>query len=332
MRAMTINSFGGPDVFQLSEVPMPTLLPGHVLIKVAASSINPLECKIRSGTVALSPAFPAILNGDVAGTITATAKDVTQFNVGDDVFGCIGGVIGMPGVLAEYALADARLLARKPQSLTLSQTAALPIVALTAWDALFHKLHISAGKSILIHGGVGGVGHIAVQLAKQQQCKVITTVGSESDLPLARQLGATEVVNFREETVTDYVKRLSNNRGFDYVFDTVGGDNLINSLQAVAINGGIATTNARTTLDLSGLHAKAVSLHGVFTVLPLLHAELRAPINTQLTQIAALIDAGHLTIITDSQLFKFSEIADAHRYVEARRAHGKVVLINDLMK
>ncbi len=223
MQAQAIFEFGDPSVFRLINIPIPALKPGHVLIKVHATSVNQIDCKIRSGAVKnIAPDFPAVLQGDVAGTIEAVGPNVSNFNVGDEVYGCAGGFLDLSGALAEFMLADALLIAKKPKSLSMLEAAALPLVSITAWEALFQKAHLEKNMSILIHGGVGGVGHIAVQLAKWCQSKVFATVMDSTDIPLAKMFGADEVINAKEENVEAYVQRLTKNQGFDIVFDTVG--------------------------------------------------------------------------------------------------------------
>ncbi len=168
MKAMVIRQYGGPEVFEMVEIDKPEPKPGYVLVKVMASSLNPLETKIRSGLAAsLGPALPAILNADVAGEIVAVGEGV-QWQPGDQVFGCAGGVGTLPGALAEYMLADARLLARKPANIDYATAALFPLVSLTAWEGIMEKSLAQAGEKLLLHGAAGGVGHIALQLAKQQ--------------------------------------------------------------------------------------------------------------------------------------------------------------------
>ena len=276
MKAFVIHSFGGPEVFQAFEMPKPYVTPGSVLIEVKGSSVNPLDCKIRSGAVpSISPPFPAILHGDVSGIVREVGQGVTTFKPGDEVYGCSGGVKGTGGALAEFMLADARTLAKKPKNLSFAQAAALPLVGITAWIALFHKLKLKPHQQILIHGGVGGVGHVAIQLAHSIKATVITTVGSDRDIEIAHTLGAQDVINYRQEAVADYVSRLTDNKGFNWIFDTVGEKNLPASFEAAALSGAIAATTARITLDLTPLHRKALSLHLVFMLLPLLHQEGR---------------------------------------------------------
>lgn len=327
MKAQVIKQFGDPSVFELADVPKPALKPGHVLIKVCATSVNHIDCKIRSGAVpAISPEFPAILNCDVAGVIDSAASDVKNFKAGDEVYGCAGGVKGASGALAEYMLADSKLLAKKPAALSMLEAAALPLVTITAWEAIFKKAKLTKDKSILIHGGVGGVGHIAVQLAKWCGAKVYTTVLKNADISLAESFGADEIINAKEENVKEYVTRLTQDKGFDIVFDTVGGTNLDLSFSAAATNGNVATTLARAAHDLTPMHNKALSLHVVFMLLPLLTGMGREEHGDILSKVAEIVNQGKLKPRIHPHQFTLDEIGDAHRLLESGKAQGKIVL------
>jgi len=328
LKAQIINQFGDPSVFQLTEVAVPVLIPGHVLIKVHATSVNPVDCKIRSGANlgSTEPELPAILHGDVAGVIHAVAADVTQFKVGDEVYGCAGGVRHTGGALAEYMLADSKLLAKKPSTLSFLQAAALPLVTITAWEALFTRSNLANGETVLIHGGAGGVGHIAVQLAKWRGAKVVATVRKKDDIALVKSFGADEVINITEEKPADYVKRLTQGRGFDLVFDTIGGANLEISFTVAAINGTIATTVTRGMHDLSLMHAKGQTLHAVFMLLPLLTNHGREAHGKILAQAAEIVAQKQLHPLIDPHQFTLAETSQAHALMESGNAHGKVVI------
>lgn len=218
MKAQVIRQFGDQSVFELTEIPKPKIKPGHVLIRIHATSVNPIDYKLRSGYIPqITPSFPAILHSDVAGIIEEVGEGVTTFRAGDEVFACAGGIKNEQGALAEFMLADASLVAKKPASLTMAEAAALPLVSITAWEALFEKAQIKPNQHVLIHAGTGGVGHIAIQLAKWAGAKVYTTISSDEKARLATALGADVVINYREEKVDDYVKRLTDGKGFDMV-------------------------------------------------------------------------------------------------------------------
>jgi NADPH:quinone reductase len=324
VRAQILRSFGDPSKFELTELPRPQARPGTVLIRVAATSVNQVDLKMLGG-LPIAPDLPAILGADVAGTVEEAGAGVMGFAAGDEVYGCAGGVKGQQGALAEYMVADARLLAAKPRSLAMHEAAALPLVAITAWDAL-ERAAISASDHVLVHGGVGGVGHIAVQLAKTMGARVATTVPSSEAAVLARQLGADEAINYHEETVPSYLSRVTAGRGFDFVFDTIGGNNLPSSFAATAYEGRVATTNARTTQDLGELHARALSFYVVFMLLPMLRGVGRERHGRILSSLARLVEAGKIKPLIDDSKFTLATAPDAYRWLASGKAHGKVII------
>ncbi len=330
MKAQIIQSFGDPSVFQLEEVSKPELKPGHVLIQVKASSVNPIDAKVRAGAVpAVAPEFPAVLHGDVAGLVSAVGEGVTEFKVGDEVFGCAGGFKGTGGALAEFMLADADLLAHKPKNLTMEEAAALPLVAITAWEALFNRAHLVPGQDILIHAATGGVGHIAIQLAKWKGATVYTTASSQEKLEIGTRLGADVTINYREESVHDYVQKYTDGKGFDVVFDTVGGENLDRSFEAAAVHGTVAAIAARSTHDLSPVHSKGLSLHVTFMLLKILNKDMHKQYGEILKKVAKVVEEGKLRPLVDPNMFTFDEVSKAHEYMESGKAIGKIVLKND---
>ena len=327
MKSQVIVRFGDHAAFETMDVPKPKIKSGHVLIKVLATSVNPVDYKLRAGMIPqITPEFPAILHSDVAGVIEEIGDGVTEFAMGDEVFGCAGGVKGADGALAEFMLADARLIAHKPTSLTMAEAASLPLVSITAWEALFEKVKLSAQHNILIHAGTGGVGHIAIQLAKWAGAKVYATVSSSQKADIAKKLGADDVINYRKETVEEYVHRLTDNKGFDIVFDTVGGENINTSFAAVALYGHVVTIQSHSTHDLGMVQAKSASLHVVFMLLPLLYNIQRERHGQILKQIAKLVDEGHIKPLLDSTQFSFENVGQAHAYLESGKAIGKVVI------
>lgn len=329
MNAQIIESFGGTDVFRSAELPKPQLPPGHVLIRVAATSVNPIDCKIRAGVVpALLPELPAVLHGDVAGVVEAVGEGVTAFRPGDEVYGCAGGMRGTAcGALADYMAADAALLAFKPRTLSMRESAALPIAAITAWQALIERAAVRPGQRVLVHAAAGGVGHLGVQLAKWAGAEVYATA-SPAKLALALALGADVAIDYTAETVAQYVEAHTGGRGFDVVFDTVGGANLDRSFEAAALNGTVAAIAARSTHDLSPLHGKGLSLHVVFMAIPLVQGSGRSRLGEALTRIAELVDAGKLRPLLDPKHFTFEQVGQAHAYLESGQAVGKVTLVN----
>lgn len=330
MKAQVIKRFGDPSVFEIAEVPKPEVIPGHVVIQVKATSVNPVDTKVRSGLVAaVAPAFPAVLHGDVAGVITEVGEGVTEFKAGDEVYGCAGGFKGTGGALAEYMLADVQLLAPKPKNITMAQAAALPLVTITAWESLYNRANVQNGQTVLVHGATGGVGHVAIQLAKLAGAKVFTTASSTEKLIIGNQLGADEAINYREQSVEEYVKEHTDGKGFDIVFDTVGGENLDRSFQAAAINGTVLAIAARSTHDLSPLHAKGLSLHITFMLLKVMNKDQRQDHGKILREVTNLVEEGKLHSLVDERTFTFDQVSEAHTLLESNKAIGKVVLINE---
>jgi NADPH2:quinone reductase len=276
----------------------------------------------------IAPAFPAILQGDVAGTITEIGPGVEGFKVGDEVYGCAGGIIGSQGALADYMLADARLIANKPTRLSFEQAAALPLVAITAWEGLFEKVRTVKGRKVLIHAATGGVGHIAIQLAKWAGAEVYATASNQEKQAIAKQLGAKDTINYKLESVADYVTRLTNGRGFDVVFDTIGGENIERSFEAAADYGEVISiqSGGKENYTLGAMHRKSLSLHFVFMLIPLLRNVERQRHGLILEQISDLVDQGKLMPLIDPKPFKFNDVGAAHDYLESGKAIGKVVV------
>ncbi len=328
MKAMIINEYGGNSVFEKQEVTKPTLKPGEVLIKIAASSVNTVDTMIRKmgKALPLSPDAPAILGMDFAGTIEAVADHANGFAVGNEVYGCVGGLADLSGTLAEYVAADSKLIAKKPHNITMREAAAIPLVGITAYEGLM-RAGIAAGQKVLVHGGSGGVGHIALQLAKHFGADVYSTGGGEKQIQLIEQLGATGI-NYKTEAVEDYVRKHTNGTGFDIVYDSVGAGNLIHSFHAAALNGHVATTLSMCELDLTIAHFKGLSLHVVFMLIPMLHNYKREEHGAILENMTQIVESGGLKPVLDAQMFSLEDVGKAHARLESGQAMGKVVIEN----
>jgi NADPH:quinone reductase len=327
MKALVIEQFGNPNTFKETDLPIPEVLPNHVLVRVAATSVNPVDYKIRQGVAAdIAPSFPAVLHGDVAGTIAAVGAMVTQFNIGDEIYACAGGVKGLGGALAEYMLADARLVAHKPKSLTMAEAAALPLVSITAWEGLIDRAKVQSGQKVLVYGATGGVGHVGVQLAKWAGATVYALVSSDEKAAIAHQLGADITINYRQQPVEEFVAEHTDGQGFDVVFDTVGNDNLQNAFKAAKLNGTVVSIVSLSQQDLTLLHAKGLTLHLVFMLIPMLFSTGLAHHGEILSKLAQLVDDGKVRPLLDSPTFNIAEVASAHQHAESGQAIGKVVL------
>lgn len=327
MKAMLLEEYGMEYCFVERDIPTPAPGPGEVLIRVAGSSFNPVDNKIATSGDLLSfaPVLPAVLGMDVSGEVADTGEGAVRFRPGDQVMGCIGGLAGLSGALAEYVVADERLLAPVSDCMELTEAACLPLVAITAWLGLFGKASVTRGQALLVHGGAGGVGHMAVQLGVHVGAEVFATVSTPEKAAVVKALGGTPIY-YRDTTVDEYVGAFTGGRGFDVVFDTVGGTVLDQSFAAARTGGQVVSTVTRSSHDLSPLHAKSLSLHVVFMLLPMLSGEGRELHGEILTNMSGLVDEDALAVLVDDNQFDFLEIAEAHRYWEQGRALGKISL------
>ncbi|GAB3653701.1 zinc-dependent alcohol dehydrogenase family protein [Echinicola sediminis] len=328
MKAMLLKEYGEKANFELAQVVSPILGDNQVLVKISASSINTVDTMIKNmgKNLPFSPDTPAILGMDFAGTVEKTGAKVTGFSVGDEVYGCAGGLADLQGTLAEYISADSRLIAHKPKNLSLREAAALPLVGITAYEGLT-RANVKRGQSVLVHGGAGGVGHVAVQLAKHFGASVFSTGGGEKQLEIIESFGVTSI-DYKKESVGDYVEKYTKGQGFDIVFDSVGGKNLLNSFEAAALNGQVATTVSLLELDLNPVHFKGLSLHVVFMLIPMLHNFQREKHGEILRELTKIIEAGELKPLLDEEQFLLENVGDAYRRLESGKAVGKVVVEN----
>ena len=323
MRAALID---GPNLpFRVTSLERPTPASGQVLVRIKASGVNPLDLKIRAGQAAHARhPLPAILGIDLAGVVEAIGADVSGFRKGDEVYGMTGGVGGIQGSLTEFAAVDATLLAPKPSSLTMREAAALPLIFITAWEGLVDRAQIQAGQKVLIHGGAGGVGHVAVQLARSFGAEVFAT-GSAENLTFIERLGAIPI-DYRTTTVEDYVAQYTGGRGFDLIYDTVGGTTLDASFVAVRRFGHVVSALGWGTHALAPLSFRAATYSGVFTLLPLLSGEGRAHHGDILRNASRLVQGGKLRPRLDPRRFTLSGVNEAHAAITGQSANGKVVV------
>lgn len=330
MKAMAITKFSGPDAFELIEAPDPEPGPGEVVIAVRASSVNPVDYKIRWGYARrLCPRFPAILNSDCAGTISAVGPGVEGFAEGDEVYAFAGGMGGKPGALAEYMAADARMVAPKPASLSFEEAAVLPLVTVTAWFCYFDRGDLKSGESVLVQGGTGGVGHVAVQLARWKGAKVYAACGSEKKCRIAESLGAERAFDYTKTSPEEMFAAAPGGKGFDWVFNTPG---------VFAIDASVtAAREFGTILDIlghfpkeRGFQDKWLSFMSVFAGRPMMSGDRIADVGEILRKAAELVGAGALRPLLDESRFGFSEVGFAQGYAEHFEPTGKVSLANDL--
>lgn len=312
MRAISQDAYGGPQVLKVVEVDRPAPGPGEVLVRVRAAGVNPADWKIRSGQVTKFGAPPFTLGLDVSGTVAAVGEQVTRFRPGDEVYG-----VSLPprGGYAEYVVAPAAMLAAKPPSLDSVHAAALPVAALTAWQALVRVAAVSAGQRVLVHAAAGGIGHLAVQIAKARGAHVTGTARS-SNHAFLRGLGADQLIDY---TAADFAATVAD---VDVVLDTIGGDYGPRSLDTLAPGGMLIDVTGST-----GSQAHRDIVRQQVAARGLRFAEFSfTPSGADLDAIAALVEQGSLRVVVDQSL-PLEQAAKAHELSETNRAVGKIVLI-----
>ncbi|GHB49176.1 NADPH:quinone reductase [Streptomyces cirratus] len=304
MRAVVVSQWGGPEVLTEVETERPEPGLNEVLVRVHAAGVNPVDFKTRASGALIGWGEVPMVGWDVSGTVEAVGPGVTLYRAGDEVYG-MPNFPRQAGGYAEYVVAPARHFARKPASLDHVQAAALPLAALTAWQALVDTAGVAEGQRVLIHAAAGGVGHLAVQIAKARGAYVIGTA-SAAKHELLRELGADEVIDYRTTDFEDAV------RGVDVVLDAVGGDHGQRSLKVLKQGGHLITLPGPDGLpqDPQGVHAAWM---------------LVEPDHRGLLEIAALADAGRLRVVVDTVL-PLEQAAKAHEIGEQGRTTGKIVL------
>ncbi|PYI98082.1 MAG: NADPH:quinone reductase [Verrucomicrobia bacterium] len=306
MKAVVIHEYGGLEVLKYEDVQRPEPKEDQILVRVIAAGVNPVDGLIRSGMFAKheKATFPMILGADIAGVVEKTGSKVTKFKAGDPVFAYASLKSG--GAYAEYALTTEREAAPKPKVLTYVEAAAVPVVALTAWQALVDTAKLSARQTVLIHGGSGGVGTFAIQIAKARGARVIATA-STANQDLLMQLGADVAIGYTKQKFEDVAKDV------DVVLDSIGKDTLARSYGVVRKGGFIVSLVARpdrAELDKRGIRGAALSVE---------------PNSDELAEIGKLIDEGKIKVIV-SQTFPLSEAIKAQEQVATGHTRGKIVL------
>jgi NADPH2:quinone reductase len=322
MQAAILDAPNAP--FRVTSIARPTPEAGQVLVRIIASGVTPLDTKIHAGQAAHARhPLPNILGMDMAGIVETTGPGVSGFRRGDEVYGLTGGIGGLQGSLAQYAAVDADLLAAKPTNLTMREAASLPLNIITAWEGLIDRAQVRSGQTVLIQGGAGGVGHVAVQIARALGAKVFAT-GSPGDRAYIEQLGATFID--RTTPVTDYVAEHTAGQGFDLVYDTVGGAVLDASFNAVAQFGHVVSALGWGTHALAPLSFRAATYSGVFTLLPILTGKGRAHHGEILRKATEMIEAGQIVPRLDPRHFTLDMVLDAYASLRDRSAKGRLVV------
>ncbi|MBI1857950.1 MAG: zinc-dependent alcohol dehydrogenase family protein [Candidatus Melainabacteria bacterium] len=312
MKAMIINKKGGSEIFETYEMPLPDPKGKELLVKVYATSVNPVDCKIRSGMIDTGVGFPQILGFDVSGVVEEIGDKVSDFKKGDEVY-YLPRILGWQGAYAEYHLVEEEIASKKPSNISHIEAGAVPLVASTVWDALIERAKIKMGESILIHAGAGGVGSIAIQLAKICGLYVFTTCSSKN-ADLVKSLGADKIIDYKTEDFVEVVMKETNKQGVDIAFDTVGGDVLTRSFEAVKHFGRISSI-VRVPANLEIAFFKNITFHPVFVQSG----------RFKLDQIRTLIERKRLIPVIDS-VMTLGDVASAHKKLEKGGVRGKIVL------
>ena len=306
MKAVVIHEYGDPEVLMYEDVPRPEPKDDQLLIRVIAAGVNPVDAMIRSGMFDRegTRAFPIILGGDVAGVVEKVGSKITKFKAGDPVFAYVS--LDNSGGYAQYALVTEREAAPKPKSLTYVEAAAVPIAGMTAWQALVDTAKLSAGQTVLIHGGSGGVGSFVIQIAKARGAKVIATA-STANQEFLKQLGADVAIDYTKQKFEDVAKDV------DVVLDSIGRDTLARSYGVVKKGGIIVSLVARPKQDelqKHGIRGTALNVEST---------------SEQLAKIGERIDARKIKVIV-SQTFPLSEAMKTQEQVATGHTRGKIVL------
>jgi len=323
MKALILDVAGAR--FRLAELARPEAAAGQVLVRIHASGVNPLDIKIRAGQAAHARhPLPAILGLDLAGIVEQVGPGVTDFRLGDEVYGMTGGVGGIQGSLAEFAAVDSRLLALKPTTLSMREAAAVPLIFITAWEGLVDRVKLDAHRNVLVLGAGGGVGQMAIQIARSIGSQVygLDRAGKADSI---RSAGATPI-DLATESVDAYVAKYTGGKGFDVVFDTVGGSSLDSAFVAVRQFGHVVTALGWGTHSLAPLSFKSGTYSGVFTLAPLLTGEGREHYGEILREATRLANDHQLRPLLDPHRFTLANALDAYALLEQRQARGKLVV------
>ena len=320
-----LYGFGDNASFVATDLPDPVAGLGQVLVRIVATSVNPIECKLRRHGGPVAPDLPALLGSDLAGHVVAIGPGVDRFAPGDAVFGYIGGVRGNSGAYAQMAAVDARLLAAAPRSIPLAHAAALPLAGITAAEAL-ERSCVGPGDTVLILGATGGVGHLAVQMAKALGANVHAGVSSSARIDQARALGADVAFVTDQETPIDHVERAAGEQGYDALIDCTSGTDLTRLFGALRDGGHLVSLTTRRTCDLETLSRKALSLHAVFVPNALLSGFGLEVYGKRIERIAALVDAQQLVPRIEPRTFTLDNLGEAHARLEGGNADGKILV------
>jgi NADPH:quinone reductase len=328
MKAIVMTEVGNPEVLKLLDIAEPEISqPTQLKIKLQAAGINPVDTKIRRHGIFYDGNLPAVLGCDGAGEVVDTGTAVNQFKTGDKVWFCHGGLGREQGNYAEYTVIDQRWVSLMPTNFSFIEAAASPLVLITAWGALFDRGNLQSGQTVLIHAGAGGVGHVAIQLAKLKGAKVITTVSSQQKAEFAKNMGADETIIYPEHSFTDAVNKLTHGKGADLVIDTVGSAVFKESIDITAHFGRLITLLDPGALSLTEARIRNLLIGFELMLTPMLRDldEARDRHIEILQQCAEWAELKLLKIHVD-KLLPLADAREAHSLIETGHSTGKIVL------
>lgn len=314
MKAAVLTEFGSVNQFEIQEVPKPQPKPHQILVRVCATSINPVDYQTRRGDYQDLVSLPAIIGIDISGVVEAVGESITNFQIGDEVY-YSPQLFSESGSYAEYHVANEHIVARKPSNISHIEAACFPLAAGTAWDCLVKRGQLQVGESVLIHAGAGGVGSFAIQLAKAMGACVFTTC-SAKNYDLVKKLGADCIIDYQKENYVAVIERETQGKGIDLVLDTIGEETIQKSLEIIRPYGRLVSiVDIDKPQSLLTAWAKNLTLHFVFT----------SQESTKLDSLRQLIERKQLSPIID-RVMPLSQVAEAHRLLEIGGIRGKIIL------
>lgn len=330
MKAIHMTAPGpATDVLQLADVPEPQITtPTQIKVQLKAAGVNPVDTKLRSSGVFYPDAYPTILGCDGAGIVTEAGAQVTRFQPGDAVWFCHGGLGGAPGSYAKFTVLEEAEAEYKPAESSFEEAAALPLVLITAWEALFDRARLTGDQTVLIHAGAGGVGHVAIQLAKSVGAQVATTVSTPEKAEFVEQLGADKSIPYRDCNFVDAIMEWTDGRGVDVILDSLGGTVFRDSLGAARVYGQVVTLlDPGTGVDWKDARNRNLGIHFTLMLTPMLQhlPAARAHQGEILRRGAELIENGKLKPAV-SKTLPLEDAVKAHQRIEAGNVQGKIVL------
>ncbi|MEO1300369.1 MAG: zinc-dependent alcohol dehydrogenase family protein [Cyanobacteria bacterium J06636_16] len=314
MQAAVLTAFGSPEVFEIKNVPRPTPKANQVLVKVCAASINPVDYQTRRGDYKNYVQLPTIIGVDISGVVEAVGETVTEFKLGDEVY-YSPKIFGGSGSYAQYNVADESIVAIKPKNLSHIEAACFPLAGGTAWECLVTRGNLQVGESVLIHAGAGGVGSLAIQLAKAMGAYVFTTCSAQNH-DLVKKLGADYIIDYKTEDYIEAIQQKTGNTGVDLVLDTIGGETIQRSLKILCPFGRLVSiVDIESPQSLLEAWGRNLTVHFVFT--PQYQAKL--------VVLRHLIERKQLKPVIDS-VMPWHQVIQAHHHLEAGGTRGKIVL------